>query len=83
MQTGTLLAKKGADSKGAVEFYRPAGQPPWAPVLGDRIDHKERQMRQRYYEDQWDRRFEHVVRNRTGFAWGTFFASLIIGAILF
>ncbi|MEL6112133.1 MAG: hypothetical protein AAFR20_04945 [Pseudomonadota bacterium] len=40
-------------------------------------------MRQRYYEDRWDRRFEHVVRNRTGFAWGTFFAGLIIGAILF
>ena len=37
-----------------------------------------------YYDDAyWDARRDRLVRLRSGFAWGTFFAGIIIGAILF
>ncbi len=40
-------------------------------------------MRERYETDYWDERMDRALRSRTGFAWGTFFFGMLVGAILF
>lgn len=70
-QVGTVLAKGGADG---------VNQQPNAKVSAmsryrydDRAGHR----------DDWDQRFSHAMRSRSGFAWGAFFIGFILGGIIF
>jgi hypothetical protein len=45
---------------------------------------KESAMSRYRYEDRdWEQRFSHAMRGRTGFAWGAFFIGFILGGIIF